>query len=89
MTMVFPVPVIRPDQYDSFRRAIGPELGDTFDQWTKLFQERKNEIIRRGETLALVPVDFDEFSRFCGATGTQPNLKTLLDFAITKNAAPQ
>jgi len=83
--MVFPVPIIHPAQYDAFRRAIGPDLPDTYDEWLQHTIKHRGERLRQGETLVEVEVDYDQFIAFCAATGTAPNAKTLLDFAIKKS----
>jgi hypothetical protein len=85
MTMVFPIPIIPKHQYDAFRRDVGPDLADTYDEWFEFVRKHRSERLRQGETLVDVEVDYDEFTRFCAATGTKPTAKTLLDFAIEKS----
>ena len=79
---IFHVPILRRDQYEAFRREVGPDLADTYDEWLKLIGDRRTEALRRGETLVEVEVNFDKFIEFCRTRGTSPNLKTLRDFAI-------
>jgi hypothetical protein len=89
MAKVFPVPVIRQNQYDAFRREIGPDLADTYDEWAKRFQESVKDSLMRGDTFVPIEVDFNAFEWFCGVTRKLPTLEALLDFAIEKNAALQ
>ena len=51
---VFHVPVISADQYESFRREIGPDLADTYDAWFKLFAQQRDEMLRTGQTVVEV-----------------------------------
>jgi len=82
----FAVPVMSEKQYQSFRREIGPDLADTYDEWLKFLGDKRAEAIRRGESVIEVEVDFDQFIAFCGAQWRSRDLKALLDFAIEKAA---
>lgn len=94
--MVYPLPVFTPDQYAAFRKEIGPDLADSYDEWLKLHREQCDEANRRGESWVQIEVKFDEFVAFCRATGTPANTDTLLKFtvkkagggAIDRNASP-
>ena len=72
MPMVFPLPVIRPEDYDAFRREVGSDLADTYDEWLDLHREQVDEARRRGDPVAEIEVKLDEFIGFCRATGTSP-----------------
>ena len=89
MPMVFPFPVILPDDYEAFRREVGSDLADTYDEWLNLHREQIDETRRRGDTVAEIEVQFDEFIAFCLATGATPDAKTLLDFTIKKSSGQQ
>lgn len=80
-------PMIGARDYPAFRRAVGPDLADTYDEWLKLFADRVNEARRGGDTVAQIEVHFDEFFGFCNATRRPPNLNSLLEFAIEKSLA--
>jgi hypothetical protein len=82
----FPFPIIPKADYPAFRAAVGPELADTYEEWLKRHANQIDEARRRGENIAEIEVNFDEFTRFCSSTRTTPNLKTLLDFTIEKSA---
>lgn len=82
MRTIFRVPVIPADQYDAFRRTVGPDLADTYDEWAKRFVETRKQHWQRNETVVEVEVKHDQFIAFCNATGTKPDIKRLLDFAI-------
>ena len=84
MTRVFVVPVIRREDYDAFRRDIGQNLADTYDEWAKLFADELAEARRQGKTVIEAIVHYDEFLAFCVANGHKPNPQILLDFAIRK-----
>jgi hypothetical protein len=85
MAIVFPVPIIPPDQYDAFRQAMGQDLADTYDKWLDVVHQQRGERLRQGETLVEIEVDYNQFMAFCTATGTAPNAKTLLDFVVKKS----
>jgi hypothetical protein len=87
--MIFPFPVIHPEDYESFRREVGPDLANTYDEWLNLHREQIDEARRRGLTIAEIEVKFDEFIGFCRATGTPPDLKTLRDFTVKKTSGEQ
>ena len=80
-------PAICAQDYDAFRRALGPDLADTYDEWLKLIADRINEVRRGGDTVAQIEVHFDEFFGFCNATRRATNLNSLLEFAIEKSLA--
>ncbi len=82
----FPLPIIRPEEHQSFRDTIGPDIADTYNEWLKLHAQEINEHLRRGETIVEIEVEFDEFIRFCRARDTTPNKKALHDLAIEKAA---
>jgi hypothetical protein len=82
-------PMIGAQDYPAFRRAVGPDLADTYDEWLKLFADRVNEARRGGDTVAQIEVHFDEFFGFCSATGRATNLNSLLEFAIEKSLAQE
>lgn len=84
--MNFILPVLREKDYDAFRRDIGPDLANTYDEWAKLFADDLAKAKRRGETTIKVEVNYDEFIRFCRAEGHEPNSELLRRFAVFKNA---
>jgi hypothetical protein len=50
--MSFPFPVIRLEDYVSFRCQVGSELADIYDEWTDFHREQIDEVRRRGDTVA-------------------------------------
>ncbi len=86
MATSFPIPLIRPEYYNAFKREVGPDLADTYDKWRDLHAKDSAERIRRGESLVEIHVDPYEFIRFVQLRGVAGNLKTLLDFTIEKAA---
>jgi trehalose-6-phosphate synthase len=51
---LFVLPVFNPAQYDAFRREIGANLADTYDEWCKLFADEVSEAMRQGDTVVEV-----------------------------------
>jgi hypothetical protein len=81
---IFALPVIRESEYQAFRRAVGTNLADTYDEWRKSFTDDVEEARQQGHTLVEIEVKYDEFMAFCSATRQNPNAKILLDFAEQK-----
>ncbi len=63
MTKIFPVPNIPKHQFDSFRRELGPDLPDTYDEWFEFVRKHRIERLRQGETVLDVEVDYNQFLR--------------------------
>ena len=82
MTKVFVLPVIRREDYDAFRRDVGPNLSNTYDEWAKLLANEVAEARRIGKTVVEAEVNYDEFTRYCRTTGKKPDPMVLLDFAM-------
>ena len=82
MTKVFVLPVIRRQDYDAFRRNIGPNLADSYDEWAKLFANEVAEARRLGKTIVEAEINYEEFIRYCSANAKKPDPMVLLEFAI-------
>jgi hypothetical protein len=83
MPKVFVLPVIRREDYDAFRRDVGPNLADSYDEWAKLCASEVAEARLQGRNVVLAPINYGEFTRYCDANGKKPDPKILLDFAIS------
>jgi hypothetical protein len=86
MPKVFLLPILRPHQYDAFRREIGLDLANSYDEWAKLFADDLAKAQRRGDSTFEVEVDYDEFIRYCSAEGHKPDAELLRRFAVFKKA---
>jgi hypothetical protein len=84
-TMVFPV--FTPEQYDAFRKEIGPDLADSYDEWLKLHREQCDEAIQRGEAWVQIELKYDEFLAYCRATGAPADMNTIRLFSVKKSEA--
>ncbi|HUZ31389.1 MAG TPA: hypothetical protein VMV19_04680 [Xanthobacteraceae bacterium] len=80
------LPLIAPADYDAFRKLLGNELSATYQEWLQAHQDETRDCLRRGATASVseIPVDPDEFARFCGTRGGHCNLANLLRFTIEK-----
>jgi hypothetical protein len=87
--MVYPLPVFTPEQYDSFRNEIGPDLADSYDKWLKLHREQCDEAIRNGDSWVEIEVKFDEFIAYCRTTGAPTDANTLRLFTVRKKSEGQ
>jgi hypothetical protein len=83
MPNVFVLPVIRREDHDAFRRDVGPNLTDSYDEWAKLCAGEVADARLQGRNVVLAPINYDEFTRYCHAKGKKPDSQTLLDFAIS------
>ena len=83
MPEVFVLPVIRREDYDAFRRDVGPNLADSFDEWSKLLAKEVAEARLQGRNVVLAPINYEPFTRYCRAKGKKPDPQILLDFAIS------
>ena len=83
MPKVFVLPVISREDYDAFRRDVGLNLADTYDEWTRLLAGEVAEARLQGRNVILAPINYDEFTRYCHANGKKPDPQILLDFAIS------
>jgi hypothetical protein len=84
MTKVFVLPIIGRKDYDAFRRDLGSKLAGTYDEWAKLLSNEADAARRLGKTVVEVDIDYDEFTRYCVASGKKPGPLVLLQFAIHK-----
>lgn len=82
---IFTLPIIRREQYDAFRRDLGPDLADTYDEWAKLFADELGKAKRRGDSLVEIEIDYDQFIRYCRTEGQQPNAEILRRFAVKQS----
>jgi len=81
MAKIFVMPVICREDYDAFRRDVGSNLADTYDQWAKLFADEVADARRSGKTVIEVAINYSEFASYCHANGKKPDAQTLLNFA--------
>ncbi len=81
MGQLFVFPVIRPEDYNSFRRDIGRHIADTYEEWAKLVAGEVAKARRDGKTVIERVVDYDDFVRYCRGIGKAPDAAVLLQFA--------
>jgi hypothetical protein len=81
VTKVFVIPVIRREDYDAFRRDVGPTLASTYDEWAKILSNEVAEARRTGKTVVEAEINYDEFRQYCSTAGKKPDPVTLLEFA--------
>ncbi len=80
----FPFPVILPHDYNTVRGTKDTDFPHTHDEWLKLINERRREHELRGFAIRPVPIDPNEFSRYCRLFGQVHDLKRMMDFTIEK-----
>jgi hypothetical protein len=79
---VFVLPVIRREDFDTFKRDVGLNPTTTFDQWQKLFESEAAGARRQGRTVLETEINYTEFKQFCSNSGRKPTPQTLLEFAM-------
>jgi hypothetical protein len=81
MGKLFVLPVIRPEDYNAFRRDIGPHIANTYEEWAKLVAGEVAQARHDGKTVIERVVYYDDFVRYCTAIGKMPDAGVLLQFA--------
>lgn len=79
------LPVIDPDDFDSFRNIPTRDLPGTYAEWLNIFVERKIEYGRAGYRIVEIKVNSHEFFRYLDAKKESGNLKNLADFTREKS----
>lgn len=64
------IPTIAKTDYESFRRVLGRNLPDTYDEWLYLANKRSLDNIAKGNESKPIELNADEFARYCRTTGT-------------------
>jgi hypothetical protein len=76
------IPVIAPEDFDAFKKLLGPQLSMSYDEWIKLsYTMWHPDHLEEDETIVDVKVYPDEFARYLKATRSAEDLKSLLPFA--------
>ena len=75
-------PSIAPDDYAAFRRLLGEDIPNTYDEWRNLQTNEIRQFRQVGRNTREVPVDPNEFAAFLQTTGAQANLTSLRNFTI-------
>ena len=78
------IPIIANQDYETFRRILDPHLPNTYEKWLDLVDQMTGDNISRGRASKPIELNPHEFSRYCEATGSSPNLHILKNFAHEK-----
>ena len=78
------LPIIRKSDHKAFRRLMGNNIPDTYDEWSYLALKRKNDAVERQEVVHEIEVYPDEFASYAAAHGHEHTLLVLLNFAFEK-----
>jgi hypothetical protein len=76
-----PIPLIRREDYEAFKRLMGEHLPDTYEGWLQLATNRRNECIRNAIPYRDVDVYPDKFAAWCTGMGMACDGATLSKFA--------
>jgi hypothetical protein len=82
----FVLPVISRKDYNAFRRDVGPNLAESYDEWSNQFAGELSAAERRGDTIVDVEVRYGDFIAYCHTHGINPDPKVLLAFSLVKKA---
>lgn len=74
------LPVIRLEDFESFRSLMHAELPPTYDEWTKRHADRV-AYWRRTNRIFEIQINPNEFAAFIRKSGRGANMKNLSDFA--------
>jgi len=56
------LPLIRKEDFETFKRLLGPNLPDTYDGWRQLVTDRGDMLIEERQQVVMKEVDPDEFA---------------------------
>ena len=84
MGHLFVLPIIRPEDYNAFRRDIGHHIANTYEEWAKLVASEVAQARRDGKTVIERVIDYDDFIRYCRRNEKTPDAAVLLQFAAHK-----
>jgi hypothetical protein len=79
-------PLILPNDYAAFRRLVGSDIPDTYDEWFNLQRKEIREFVQAGRATKTIEVHSNEFSRFLRERGANANIVSLRNFTIEKDA---
>ncbi|HME86487.1 MAG TPA: hypothetical protein VKG91_18575 [Roseiarcus sp.] len=78
-------PVIRGEDYDSFRRIIDADFPNTFDEWLNQQSQLAAQKLGSGFTIRHIEVHPDEFTDFLRKSGRRASRHALDNFALQKS----
>jgi hypothetical protein len=80
------LPKIEENDYAAFRKLLGLQLPETYNQWFLLRENDKRDAARYGHEALEVRVSPDELRAYCATSGATCNLSTLELMATYKGA---
>lgn len=81
------MPVIRPDDYDTFRRIKNADFPSTYNEWFDFAAQEGANKRAKSYVVAECEINSDEFARYCASSGSKPDFHTLEIFAFQKAGA--
>ena len=78
------IPKIIAKDYESFRRFLGADIPNTYNEWLKFADKEANRVRTKGNIPKLMEVNPDEFARYCAKEGTHRDFVSLKAFALQK-----
>jgi hypothetical protein len=83
------LPVYAKEEFETFKRILGPDCPDTYDLWRKLVLDRAKMIAGDGDVSVAVTIHPDEFTVWMTAHRGQTNLQALDALADFKGRTGQ
>lgn len=80
------LPIINSEDYQAFRRILGPNLPDAYDDWRQLISERSLQVARSGHTARGIEVHPDEFTVWLTGHGQDRSANGLDNFVFYKGS---
>ncbi len=78
------VPIMRQNDYETFRRLMHSNIPDTYNEWRYLLQKLKDDAILRGETVREIEIYPDDLTRYASAHGNEYTMQTIKNLAFEK-----
>ena len=80
------LPIIQSGDYETFRRMLGRDIPDTYDEWCNLMANRSLQVTRGGHTARGIEIHPDEFSVWLTAPGRERTFHSLEGLAFVKGS---
>jgi hypothetical protein len=78
------LPIIQQKDFEAFRRILGNDIPDTYDEWCNFSADRGLTVTRQGHVAISIEADPYEFAAWLATDKTQRGLNGLDNFIWTK-----
>lgn len=78
------IALLRRDDYEAFRRLLGNNLPDAYNEWQHLMEDEVHGVTRGGHRSRGIEIDPDEFAAWLTTHGNDRTMNGLRNFAFIK-----